>query len=122
MNCEYCHKEFTIGKSVKRFCNDNCRALFHYYHSVKVKNIKAKKQEDGFVYENIGGQIILKPMEDHVYDPGNTPGISTIKTREGQFSFHHGRLDDRTNYYRGNGIFGYDDHVAIGIEDESSIE
>jgi hypothetical protein len=105
MICEWCNKEFTNPRSSTKFCSADCRAAFHYQHSIKVKNIRNRIQKSGFSYENIGGQIIQKPMEDHVYHPNNIT-----------------KMEDRTNYYRGSGRFGYDDHEAIGIEDESSIE
>ena len=47
-----------------------------------------------FSYVHTTGKVIRKPIEAHVYHPKNEL-----------------KLDDRTNYYRGNGIFGYDNPV-----------
>jgi hypothetical protein len=105
LTCAQCNKSFSSNRNNAKFCSDNCRVLFHYHHSIKVKNVKPKKQSQGFTYENIVGKIIRKPMEDHVYHPQNIL-----------------KMDDRTNYYRGKGIFGYDENTAIGYEDETSIE
>jgi hypothetical protein len=105
-------------KSWAKFCSRECYRKFHYQHSTKVKNVKAKKQTQDFIYENVAGQIIRKPMEDHVYDPSNVPGVVLI-VNKGVLHAHyrHGKLDDRTNYYRGKGIFGYDEHTAIGYDE-----
>jgi len=105
--CEQCNKEFQPNKSWSKFCSEECRKQHHYEHSTKVKNVKIKltKQSQGFAYENVTGKVIRKPIEDHVYHPQNIL-----------------KMDDRTNYYRGKGKFGYDDHIAIGYEDETSIE
>jgi len=103
--CAQCNKSHVTSRTNAKFCSENCRVLYHYHHSTKVKNIKNTKQIQNFSYVNTARQAIRKPMSDHVYHPQNIL-----------------KMDDRTNYYRGNGIFGYDDHEAIGIEDESSIE
>ena len=108
MKCEQCAKEFKPTRAISRFCSEHCRKAWHYTHSTRVRNIKEKprrKQQSGFTYENISGTIMRKPIEDHVWHPQNIL-----------------KMDDRTSYYRGNGVFGYSDHEAIGYEDESSIE
>ena len=107
MKCEQCEREFNPTRKIARFCSSQCQKLWHWHHSVKVKNIKPKPKKviPTFTYENVGGKIIQKPMEEHVYHPNNVT-----------------KMDDRSNYYRGSGVFGYDEHVAVGYEDESSIE
>src|SRR5215475_13715226 len=97
--CLNCYQPFLHPRKSARFCTAACRSAYRHGRRALLGAavlgaavLKAKELPLQFEYARMKDRAIRMPVTAHRWHPQNVL-----------------KIDDRTNYYRGNGIFGYDD-------------
>lgn len=101
MNCEQCNQDFVPTRSISKFCSSQCQKLFHYHKNMKLKNL---------MVQNI-------KIKDVVFDEINSIGGVYKNKKDPTIQFTYCKIEDRTNYYRGNNVYGYGDNKSV-VEEE----
>ena len=92
LTCLQCQNEFAPKRDHGKYCSNTCQKK-HQYLLWKEKNSNSGK--------------IRKPVQNHTYDLKNEQGGVHVNKKDRSIAFTFCKMDDQTNYYRGNGVFGY---------------